>query len=141
MMMTSSYGSLVPFLLLTALVIATLNESRRSFGEIVSQSGGDSGDTTKGTGWAILDYPRNETTAANLYALLLGNKMALSGGSSKVLNSGPNDHVFFYYTDHGGTGLVCMPVEHYIYANDLMNVLKQMHEAKKHMNMVIHRGV
>ncbi|XP_030551236.1 vacuolar-processing enzyme-like isoform X3 [Rhodamnia argentea] len=205
-MMSSSYVSLVPFLLLllTALMMAAVSESRRSFQEILLQSGGVA--ATDGTQWAVLvagssgyynyrhqadvchayqilkenglkdeniivfmyddiaeneenptkgiiinkpngpdvyhgvpkDYTGDETTAANLYAVLLGNKTALSGGSGKVLNSGPNDHVFFYYTDHGSTGLVCMPVGDYIYANDLMNVLKQMEKAKKYMNMVIY---
>lgn len=44
--------------------------------------------------------------AGNLHAVILGNKSALSGGSGKVLNSGPNDHVFIYYTDHGAAGLI-----------------------------------
>ncbi|XP_030476437.1 vacuolar-processing enzyme-like [Syzygium oleosum] len=204
-MMTSLYGSLVPFLLLTALMMAAVSDSRRSFREIVSKSGGDYG-ASKGTQWAVLvagsngyynyrhqadvchayqilkanglkdeniivfmyddiarneenptkgiiinkpngpdvyhgvpkDYTGHATTATNLYAVLLGNKTALSGGSGKVLNSGPNDHVFFYYADHGSTGLVSMPVGDNIYANDLMNVLKQMHEAKRYMNMVIY---
>ncbi|KAL3721243.1 hypothetical protein ACJRO7_005970 [Eucalyptus globulus] len=203
MMTTSSLGSLVPFLLLTAFVMAAVSESRRSFQEIASQSGADA---STGTQWAVLvagsngyynyrhqadvchayqilkenglkdeniivfmyddiaeneqnptkgiiinkpngsdvyhgvpkDYTGDETTAANLYAVLLGNKTALSGGSGKVLSSGPNDHVFFYYTDHGSPGLVAMPVGDYIYANDLMNVLKQMYKAKKYMNMVIY---
>ncbi|XP_056176522.1 vacuolar-processing enzyme-like [Syzygium oleosum] len=205
MMMTSLYGSLVPFLLLTALTMAAVSDSRRSFGEIVSKSGGDYG-ASKGTQWAVLvagskgyynyrhqadvchayqilkanglkdeniivfmyddianstfnptkgiiinkpkgpdvyhgvpkDYTGNETTAANLYAVLLGNKTALSGGSGKVLKSGPNDHVLFYYSDHGTTGLLCMPVGDYIYANDFMEVLKQMHKLKKYMNMLIY---
>ncbi|KAF8007652.1 hypothetical protein BT93_K1600 [Corymbia citriodora subsp. variegata] len=204
-MMTSLYGRLVPFLLLTALMMVAVSESRRSFREIVSKLGADYGES-KGTQWAVLvagsngydnyrhqadvchayqilkanglkdeniimfmyddiahskynptkgiiinkpnghdvyhgvpkDYTGHATTAANLYAVLLGNKTALSGGSGKVLNSGPNDHVFFYYTDHGSTGLVSMPVGDYVYANDLMNVLKQMDKAKKYMNMVIY---
>ncbi|KAI3437149.1 uncharacterized protein J3R85_005567 [Psidium guajava] len=203
MMMSSSYGSLVPFLLLlTALMMAAGSESRRSFQEIVSKSGGES----SGTRWAVLvagskgydnyrhqadvchayqilkanglkdeniivfmyddiarsknnptkgiiinkpngpdvyhgvpkDYTGYATTAANLYAVLLGNKAALSGGSGKVLNSGPNDHVFFYYADHGSPGLLAMPVGNNIYANDLMNVLKQMYKSNKYMNMVIY---
>ncbi|XP_048139926.1 vacuolar-processing enzyme-like isoform X1 [Rhodamnia argentea] len=203
-MMSSSYVSLVPFLLLllTALMMAAVSESRRSFQEILLQSGGES----TGTQWAILvagskgysnyrhqadvchayqilkvnglkdeniivfmyddiagskynptkgiiinkpngpdvyhgvpkDYTGDATTAANLYAVLLGNKMALSGGSGKVLNSGANDHVFFYYADHGSPGLLGMPVGNNIYANDLMNVLKQMYKMKKYMNMVIY---
>ncbi|KAK3411216.1 hypothetical protein EUGRSUZ_J03189 [Eucalyptus grandis] len=205
MMMTSLYGSLVPFFLLAALMMAPVSESRRSFREIVPNSGGSHGES-KGTQWAVLvagsngyenyrhqadvchayqilkanglkdeniivfmyddiarnknnptkgiiinkpngpdvyhgvpkDYTGVATTAANLYAVLLGNKTALSGGSGKVLNSGPNDHVFFYYADHGTTGLVSMPVGGYVYANDLMKVLKQMYKAKKYMNMVIY---
>ncbi|KAL3721241.1 hypothetical protein ACJRO7_005968 [Eucalyptus globulus] len=205
MMTTSLYGSLVPFFLLTALMMAPVSESRKSFREIVSISGGDRVES-EGTQWAVLvagsngyenyrhqadvchayqilkanglkdeniivfmyddiannennptkgiiinkpdghdvyngvpkDYTGDATTAANLYAVLLGSKTALSGGSGKVLNSGPNDYVFFYYADHGSTGLMSMPVGDDIYANDLMKVLKQMHQAKKYLNMVIY---
>ncbi|XP_039158995.1 vacuolar-processing enzyme [Eucalyptus grandis] len=84
------------------------------------------------------DYTGDEITAANLYAVLLGNKMALDGGSGKVLNSGPNDHVFFYYSDHGTTGVMTMPAGDYIYADDFVNVLRQMYKAKKYKNMVIY---
>lgn len=52
------------------------------------------------------DYKKDDVNAGNLYAVILGNKSALSGGSGKVLNSGPNDHVFIYYTDHGAAGLI-----------------------------------
>ncbi|KAF8007650.1 hypothetical protein BT93_K1598 [Corymbia citriodora subsp. variegata] len=205
MMMPSFYASLVPFLLLTALTVADVSESRRSFREIVSKSGGDYGDR-KGTRWAVLvagsnsyenyrhqadvchayqilkanglkdeniivfmyddiaqstqnptkgiiinkpngsdvyhgvpkDYTLTETTTANLYAVLLGNKTALSGGSGKVLKSGPNDHVFFFYSDHGSPGLMSMPAGDYIYAKDFVNVLNQMYKAKKYKNMVLY---
>ncbi|CAF4085333.1 unnamed protein product [Adineta steineri] len=37
--------------------------------------------------------------------VLLGEKEALKGvGSSKVLESGPDDNVFIYFTDHGAVG-------------------------------------
>jgi legumain len=36
----------------------------------------------------------------------MGNKTALTGGSKKVINSKPNDHIFIYYTDHGGPGML-----------------------------------
>ncbi|KAL3721910.1 hypothetical protein ACJRO7_034282 [Eucalyptus globulus] len=201
-MMTISSGSLVPFLLIAS-AMAAVSESRRSFREIVSQSGADA---STGTQWAVLvagsngygnyrhqadvchayqilkanglkdeniivfmyddiaenehnptkgiiinkpngpdvyqgvpkDYTSVETTAANLYAVLIGNKAALSGGSGKVLNSGPNDHVFFYYSDHGATGVMSMPAGDSIYANDFMNVLRQMYKAMKYKNMVIY---
>lgn len=54
----------------------------------------------------IQDYTGNYTTAENFYAVLLGNKSALTGGSGKVLNSGPNDQVFIFYSDHGAPGFV-----------------------------------
>lgn len=52
------------------------------------------------------DYTGTNVTAANLYAVILGNKTALTGGSGKVLNSGPNDNIFIYYTDHGAAGII-----------------------------------
>lgn len=54
----------------------------------------------------LQDYTGDSVTAKNLYAVLLGNKSALTGGSSKVLDSGPNDHIFIYYADHGSPGLL-----------------------------------
>ena len=31
-------------------------------------------------------------------------------GSGKVIESGPNDHVFVYFADHGAPGLIAFPV-------------------------------
>lgn len=52
------------------------------------------------------DYTGENVTTNNLYAVILGNKTALTGGSGKVVDSGPNDHIFIYYTDHGGPGIL-----------------------------------
>ena len=30
-------------------------------------------------------------------------------GSGKVIDSGPNDHVFVYFADHGAPGLIAFP--------------------------------
>lgn len=58
--------------------------------------------------WTVLlqDYTGEDVTAHNFYAALLGNKSALTGGSGKVVNSGPNDHIFVFYSDHGGPGVL-----------------------------------
>ncbi|CAI7864316.1 unnamed protein product [Closterium sp. NIES-53] len=48
------------------------------------------------------DYTGRHVTVHNFIAALLGNASAINGGSGKVIASGPNDHVFVYYTDHGG---------------------------------------
>lgn len=45
-------------------------------------------------------------TAANFYAVLLGNASALTGGSGKVVTSTPLDKIFVYFADHGGPGIL-----------------------------------
>ncbi|GFP88057.1 vacuolar-processing enzyme [Phtheirospermum japonicum] len=52
------------------------------------------------------DYVGDKVTADNFYAVILGNKTAVSGGSRKVVDSGPNDHIFIYYSDHGAAGFI-----------------------------------
>ncbi|MED6201442.1 hypothetical protein PIB30_095048, partial [Stylosanthes scabra] len=52
------------------------------------------------------DYTGNYTSVENLYAVISANRSAITGGSGKLLNSGPNDTIFFYYADHGGPGII-----------------------------------
>ena len=52
------------------------------------------------------DYTGDDVNVHNFLAVLLGNKTALTGGSGKVVNSGPNDHIFIFYSDHGGAGVL-----------------------------------
>lgn len=52
------------------------------------------------------DYTGKHVNAINFYAVILGNKSALTGGSGKVINSGSHDHIFIYYTDHGAAGML-----------------------------------
>lgn len=54
----------------------------------------------------IQDYTGSNVTAVNFYAVLLGDKKAVKGGSGKVINSKANDHIFVYYSDHGGPGVL-----------------------------------
>ncbi|KAK6140770.1 hypothetical protein DH2020_025489 [Rehmannia glutinosa] len=84
------------------------------------------------------DYVGYDVTAHNFFAVLLGNRTALTGGSGKVVDSGPNDHIFIYYTDHGGPGVLGMPTSPYIYANDLINVLKKKHASGTYKSLVFY---
>lgn len=52
------------------------------------------------------DYTGDDVTVNNFFAAILGNKTALTGGTGKVVDSGPNDHIFIYYSDHGGPGVL-----------------------------------
>ncbi|KAB1217056.1 Vacuolar-processing enzyme [Morella rubra] len=84
------------------------------------------------------DYTGEHVTAENLYAVLLGNKSAVKGGSGKVLDSKPNDRIFLYYSDHGGPGVLGMPNMPFLYAMDFINVLKKKHAAGTYKEMVMY---
>ncbi|KAK8486587.1 hypothetical protein V6N13_073440 [Hibiscus sabdariffa] len=84
------------------------------------------------------DYTGENVTAANLYAVLLGNTSALSGGSGKVVDSKPDDRIFIYYSDHGGPGVLGMPNMPFLYAMDFLDVLKKKHAAGSYREMVIY---
>ncbi|KAJ7569774.1 hypothetical protein O6H91_01G093100 [Diphasiastrum complanatum] len=84
------------------------------------------------------DYTKGDVTVDNFFAVLLGNRTALSGGSGKVVDSGPNDHVFIFYTDHGGPGVLGMPNTPYLYADDFVDTLKKKHASGSYRKMVIY---
>ncbi|XP_057957454.1 vacuolar-processing enzyme-like [Malania oleifera] len=84
------------------------------------------------------DYIGEDVTVGNFLAVLLGNKTALTGGSGKVVDSGPEDHIFVYYTDHGGPGVLGMPTGPYLYAKDLIDVLKKKHAAGTYQSLVFY---
>ncbi|KAM0915446.1 hypothetical protein ACQ4PT_010849 [Festuca glaucescens] len=84
------------------------------------------------------DYTGDQVTTENFFAVLMGNKTAVTGGSKKVINSKPSDHIFIYYTDHGGAGVLGMPNLPYLYADDFIKVLKEKHASKSYSKMVIY---
>nr|AXQ06495.1 legumain [Vriesea carinata] len=84
------------------------------------------------------DYVGEDVTVNNFFAVLLGNKTALTGGSGKVVDSGPDDHIFIFYSDHGGPGVLGMPTYPYLYANDLIAVLKQKHSSGTYKSLVFY---
>ncbi|CAF3568370.1 unnamed protein product [Rotaria sordida] len=84
------------------------------------------------------DYTRTDVTPKNFINILLGNKEAMQGiGSGKVLESGPDDNVFIYFTDHGAVGLVAFPTG-VLYAKDLNDTITKMHSQKQYKQMVIY---
>jgi legumain len=82
------------------------------------------------------DYTGKEVNVKNFFAVLLGNKTAVTGGSGKVVDSGPNDHIFVFYSDHGGPGVLGMPTYPYLYGDDLVDVLKKKHAAGTYKSLV-----
>eukprot|EP00258_Populus_trichocarpa_P003384 XP_002304429.3 vacuolar-processing enzyme [Populus trichocarpa] len=84
------------------------------------------------------DYTGVQVTTENLYAVLLGNKSAVKGGSGKVVDSMPNDRIFLYYSDHGGPGVLGMPTMPFLYAMDFIEVLKKKHASGSYKEMVMY---
>ncbi|XP_040073602.2 legumain [Ixodes scapularis] len=81
------------------------------------------------------DYTGDLVTPKNFLSILQGKK--IKGGSGKVIASGPNDHVFVFFSDHGAPGLIAFPNED-LHATDLSRVIKQMHEQKKFGKLVFY---
>ncbi|CAF1355376.1 unnamed protein product, partial [Rotaria sordida] len=78
------------------------------------------------------DYTGNNVTPKNFINVLLGNKEEMRGiGSGKVLESGPDDNVFVFFTDHGAVGLVAFP-SGVLYAKDLNETIAKMHAQQKY---------
>ncbi|XP_058206956.1 vacuolar-processing enzyme [Rhododendron vialii] len=84
------------------------------------------------------DYTGEHVTVENLYAVLLGDKKAVKGGSGKVVDSKPNDRIFLYYSDHGGPGVLGMPNMPFLYAKDFIEVLKKKHASGSYKEMVLY---
>ncbi|RDX72677.1 hypothetical protein CR513_47798 [Mucuna pruriens] len=84
------------------------------------------------------DYTGENVTAENLFAVILGDKSKVKGGSGKVINSKPDDRIFIYYSDHGGPGVLGMPNMPYLYGMDFIHVLKKKHASGGYKDMVIY---
>lgn len=71
------------------------------YGTLINKPDGP--DVYKGV---VKDYTGIHVNKNNFFAVLLGNRTALTGGSGKVVDSGPNDTIFIFYADHGSPGLI-----------------------------------
>ncbi|XP_004584387.2 legumain [Ochotona princeps] len=84
------------------------------------------------------DYTGENVTSQNFLAVLRGDAEAVKGkGSGKVLKSGPRDHVFVYFTDHGSTGLLVFPNDD-LHVRDLNETIYYMYEHRKYQKMVFY---
>jgi legumain len=85
------------------------------------------------------DYVGATVTATNVINVLTGNSAAMQGvGNGKVLKSGPNDNVFFFYSDHGTVGEVEMPSGGPLYASKFTAALQLMHQRNMYNKMVVY---
>jgi legumain len=92
----------------------------------------DGPDVYKGV---IKDYVKHDVTPKNFLKVLLGEEMTV--GSKKTLKSGPNDHVFVFFSDHGATGLIAFPSDE-LHVKELNSALLKMHADKKFGKLVFY---
>lgn len=86
----------------------------------------------------LKDYTGEDVTPQNFLAVLRGDEEAVKGkGSGKVLKSGPRDHVFVYFTDHGATGLLAFPNDD-LHVKELNQTIHYMHKHKMYQKMVFY---
>lgn len=84
------------------------------------------------------DYTGETVTPENFLNILQGKKDALKGtGSGKVIESGPDDNVFVYFTDHGAPDIIAFPDDE-LHAEDLQKAILSMHENKQYKKMVFY---
>ncbi|XP_039249067.2 legumain-like [Styela clava] len=84
------------------------------------------------------DYTGDDVTPENFISVLTGKKNMMKGiGSGKVIDSGPNDHVFVFFSDHGAPGLIAFPSDR-LYKADLANAITYMHTNKKYQQLVFY---
>jgi legumain len=82
------------------------------------------------------DFISEEVTPENFLKVLQGDAELASQGK-KVVKSGPNDHIFVFFADHGAPGLIAFPSSE-LDAQDLNNALKSMHQQNKYAKMVLY---
>ncbi|GAB6022687.1 hypothetical protein CHUAL_006781 [Chamberlinius hualienensis] len=86
----------------------------------------------------VKDYIGMDVTPKNFLNVLLGKSEEMAHiGTGKVLKSGPNDHVFINFADHGATGLVAFPDEE-LYAKDLIATLEAMNKKNMYNKLVFY---
>jgi len=72
----------------------------------------------------------------NFLKVLAGDS-GLKNAGKKVLQSGQDDHVFIFFSDHGADGLIAFPSDE-LHAKELNRGLKEMHAANRYKKLVIY---
>jgi len=84
------------------------------------------------------DYIGQDVTPQNFIKVLTGDEEGMRGiGSGKVLKSGPNDHVFLNFADHGAPGILAFP-ENELTVSELQTALKAMYTQKMYSKLVFY---
>lgn len=84
------------------------------------------------------DYVGKDVTPETFLKVLSGDAKGLKGvGSGRVLESGPNDHIFINFVDHGAPGLLAFPSSE-LHARTLQDTLLDMYHKRKYGKLVMY---
>ncbi|THD19522.1 Legumain-protease-precursor [Fasciola hepatica] len=83
-----------------------------------------------------IDYRGTEVTPAMFLRVLKGDQELKESGF-KVVDSGPQDNVFIFFTDHGAPNLIVFP-DGELYASELNKTLADRNRAMRYRNMVLY---
>jgi legumain len=72
-----------------------------------------------------VDY-RGDIVTAKLFTSVITGDMSGVPANGKVLKSGPDDHVFIFFVDHGGVGIVAFPNGPALTVKDLSSTITTM---------------
>ena len=89
----------------------------------------------------VIDYKGDSFSKETFASVLKGDKDAvkrLTGQAGKVIDSGPDDNIFVFISDHGLPGYVCWLDDHNMSAKELNDTITSMHENKRYGNLVIY---
>ncbi|XP_050426914.1 legumain-like [Adelges cooleyi] len=85
-----------------------------------------------------IDYRGQNISTEVFFSVLKGDKSGVKGlGSGRVIESGPHDNIFIFFTDHGATGVVFLP-NGSLYADELINELNEMYIRRKYKKMLLY---
>jgi len=83
------------------------------------------------------DYTCQNVRPDLFLQVMQGEKIDGAFGSGKTINSGPSDHVFVYFADHGAKGLVGFG-QQVLKATALNEAIMKMHKNNKYAKMVFY---
>lgn len=84
------------------------------------------------------DYTGNAVTPQNFLAVISGNQAALTNtNANKVVQSGPDDNIFIYFSDHGAPGLIAFPNSNLL-VKDLQTTLNAMSQRQAFKKLVFY---
>jgi len=83
-----------------------------------------------------IDYRGRDVTPQMFLKVLQGQQT--NAGTGRVLNTGPDDHIFIYYSDHGGSGFLHFPNDQGLYRRSLDEAFMAMHNNHRYGKLVMY---